>query len=1638
MSDLFGIAKSGLQAYKESLATTGQNIANVGNENYARREANLTEVRSASADVLAVSSNISYGVKIDGITRAFDQFIDLQLQKATSGLSFATSQTLVLEKLEQVLRPSDSTVSTKLNDFFSALSTVSQDPSDIAARNISLDAARSLVSSITSVANGIEDIRELVADTLSVNVKDFNNTLGLLGSIQTEILGNSSPASTPNSLLDQRDAYLKTLSELADIGVEYLKNGSVKLTLGTTGQGLTLLNGLDQKKISMQTVDGVSNIFLANNSSDFLSKIQVQSGELAGNLAADMTLTETKKSLDELAKALVMEFNDIHRFGVDLNGDQGSDFFTLDAVEIMKLSSHESTSQLHVQGEFNSKMGQELKVTYKPTEDLWTVSNSAGDLLQEFTGSTELDGIRISIEGQGARGDAFTVSFNNGSSENLKLKVLDGRKLAAGSFYSVEPAVTNSSNSDLKIEKFEELRTDSLTELNSAFSYPMDATNAINFVSNGALGYLEDVDRISNLTTLKSQASIQFGVAITDLDANSKLKITLGTTEHTFSIGNYLDRVSDYREISELLNEGTLKSDTDSYSFSDLGLFSGGNESSLSVSSAAQPPYLGSQKLNSGNLNNHSGILTASDEGTAKLQIFTREGIHLSGEPLSAEEANQLLSKANGFTQEAKYSAEYIATGSDSNYIGAEISRITTSGEQTKTISGIGFSDNFGVFSDAAGIISEVKNVTDVSGAIVAFDGMSGPDASRFAGSYVISATDYTTSASGSGATFVIDLDTSGAATITMTSSGSGFVDDETITITHDKLGGGGGAPLTFDVNGIKETSDRVAGTYTIGASDYTTNGNGSGATFKVVIDSDGDASVIATGTGSGFVDGETVTITDSNFGGGGGSDFTFDIELANSFPSSRVEMPSDISINTAAGRLADISISKGMMAGQIANKINSEIGVSGVDALATNQLEIFDIPNGRIQFDLYGDSVDPLSLDLTISNRNTQELVSAINENTIETGIVASVSGEGAIMLSKSDGNDISVKNISISSGTLSARQIDNFGEVIQSTPLVIANGQHLISGGQVQLKSPSSFELTIDGTTESSSAKSFENGFINKTHNVDENSTKFDFVANSFVDGNFLEADYLKAVASSSSYKLTLSSDNANENIVSEFKPRLTNEFSSKIISTNLVSEIRGKAPQSRFIGDDFTLSDGFPENGSIIEFTVGEQDYSAKLNNSLEYTISGSNVIIGSESYSFDEALEIIVAASTFSISGPEEERLIVGFEQDGSNFRLFASARDGVLSGHGVVCASTNSSEQKNAFHISDTSGSEIFTAEFDLTQNDQSDFAELVIGSTNYSLSFETAADTITSTSATTLDADGNRVAVQGSITLPAGVVISLVPTDTNMAKMKIVIDESVDEKNIRLKATDNSATFGLITAGAQIVLDADGLVLSNYDNSRVTTISEVSSLADEVVSIEGMSGEDLIILSTGDRKPSVIGEVKAFTQELNPREMTVKVNSSNPETVDIFDTKSGDLLGSRTISSSNNFLFRDFDWVLNGGVSAGDEFQVVTSSNRQDDGTNLDRMIALSTFSESTGKGGYTEQYNSLITSAGYNIQAAEQNLINAKTAHDIALDRKSEFSGVDLDTEAAKLLEQQQAYQALARVLSTAKELLDTLLRSM
>ena len=52
MANLFDIGRSGLNSYRQSLAITGQNIANINTDGYKRRGAELEELSSAKASVL--------------------------------------------------------------------------------------------------------------------------------------------------------------------------------------------------------------------------------------------------------------------------------------------------------------------------------------------------------------------------------------------------------------------------------------------------------------------------------------------------------------------------------------------------------------------------------------------------------------------------------------------------------------------------------------------------------------------------------------------------------------------------------------------------------------------------------------------------------------------------------------------------------------------------------------------------------------------------------------------------------------------------------------------------------------------------------------------------------------------------------------------------------------------------------------------------------------------------------------------------------------------------------------------------------------------------------------------------------------------------------------------------------------------------------------------------------------------------------------------------------------------------------------------------------------------------------------------------------------------------------------------------
>ena len=1444
MSDIYGIAKSGLQAYKEGLATTGQNIANVGNEAYARREAHISEVKSGS-DALQISNSAGYGVKIDGITRAFNQFIDIQLQNAASGFAFSTAQATVLNQLEQVVRPTQGSVSQRLQELFESFNLVAQDPSDLASRHVAVDNAKALASSIVIVANGISDLRNFVSENLETDVSEANGILKQLAEIQEELLGTEPARKAPNDLLDQRDALIKELSNLVEVNVDYKSGGMIDISIGTAGQGRPLLSGVVHSNLVVQQSGGSPKIFLDNSNGGGLSKIQLQSGRISGNLAADIALVETKSALDQMTRKLVSEFNELHNLGTNLNGELGGDFFNLDGVQILKTSDEYSTSQINIAGSTNTKNGESFKVDYDASKDIWSLKNNFGEEIAEFRDTFDFDGIKINIAGKASLGDEFNIEFTDGLSENLNLQLQDGRDLAASSFYLVERDPENVSSTRLSISKFEEPKLSGFANLSEVFSGSQNSANPSNFLNNGVLGVFENVSRINELTSIQTQPKIQFGQDITSLDNNATLTLKLNGTDRNFVLGDIAGTFDNYSVLAEYLNNGAIRSDdADAYSFSDLGLFAGGNSSTLSITSASTPNY---SLLEEGTFGTSTGVLIPGDTGDADIQIFTKEGVHIAGKPLTQLEAASIITQANGFYSSAQYNANYLATDIGDTYIGASIERLTTTGNFVSSISSLG-------------------------------------------------------------------------------------------------------------------TDTAINSNLTVGATA--------------------------------------------------------------AYPTERALMADPIEISTAAGGNISFEVKQGMMAGNIADGLNQTASEYGLKATAFNQIELFDIGDVSIQFELIGDNSEPVAVSASISDGDTSSLVSEINDFSDVTGILAFKSATGAVALKKIDGNDISVRDIVTSDGSaLSVRQLDEFGEVINTE--AVSSGEYIISGGQIKIISTDSFQVSSGLNIADNSNSEFLSSFVKKDHDLGSNSSDYEFKVLGSVDSNNLDAAGINAVAASSSYTFSLSTDNSLEENSVTIKPNSTGQLTSAAVGEALVSGLRSASPQTKLVGNEFEFIDGFPAEQSSIEFQLGNENYLAVLKTEASYEIDGTNVIIDGETLTQTEALERLVRTSSFDISGPEENRIYVGFEESGSGFRLFASAKDGILSGDGLRLSDNNSASQKSLFHLdNNVAGSTITTimsGEFDLTQGAQLDFARIVSGSNEFNLDFDPVAVPKVS--------PANPV---------AGISVEIEDLGNNQGRLLINIDQSTTDLDVRLKANDNSASFGIVTSTAQLTLGEQGFKVSNHDNQRVTSSAEVSSLSNTVFNIEDLAGEDLLVYAKGNGKISLLGGSQVSTDEIDSREITARVTMDKNKSVELFDYASGDYLGTRELSDSNNFFFRNFNWQFDGNLVDDDAFNVLNSTARKDDASNLLNMSKLAELSEASGKGGYNQIYTDLVVDVGFNVRSSEQGLETSQIIYDAAVDRKSEFSGVDLDTEAARLLEQQQAYQALAKVLSTAKEMIDTLLRFM
>ncbi len=242
-------------------------------------------------------------------------------------------------------------------------------------------------------------------------------------------------------------------------------------------------------------------------------------------------------------------------------------------------------------------------------------------------------------------------------------------------------------------------------------------------------------------------------------------------------------------------------------------------------------------------------------------------------------------------------------------------------------------------------------------------------------------------------------------------------------------------------------------------------------------------------------------------------------------------------------------------------------------------------------------------------------------------------------------------------------------------------------------------------------------------------------------------------------------------------------------------------------------------------------------------------------------------------------------------------------------------------------------------------------------------------------------------------------------------------------------AVGNVPGAGFVTLGAAVGAADGGLVVTAQDLAPDLAFA-AQGLATQRLSLNGLPSEELLVGMTGTGALTLAGGTTAGV-DAPPRLMLQVVDATQRE-VAVLDAVTGDRIAGGYLGADGQGTIGGYAITLGAGAVTGDRYALLPAGAGSGDGANLQALIGAW-----SGAGSLTERFNILVSDIGSQTAAA-RTAENAATSRLTAAEMaEANLSAVDLNTEAARLLQLQQAYQANARALSVARDLFDTLLKT-
>ncbi|WP_285416810.1 flagellar hook-associated protein FlgK [Pseudomonas sp. efr-133-TYG-5] len=496
---LLNIGMSGLAASQSSLATTGNNIANVDTAGYSRQQT----VQGTKSSQQFGNVFIGTGTTLADVRRVYNSYLESQLHTATSLNSEAVAYQGQATALDASLSDTNTGLTGVLQKFFTSMQGVSTSATDDTSRQSVLTGAQALTSRFNALAKQLNDQNTTLNGSLGDMASQVNKLATSIANLNQKIGEISTSGGQPNDLLDTRNEAVRQLSEL--VGAQVVERGSSfdiyvgsgqPLVIGNTTNTLSTVPSKDDpSRMGIQMDRGSSTIDITS---------VISGGEIGGLLTYRKEVLDP--SLNELGRvALVVadQINSQQAQGIDKNGDFGAALFN-------NINSAALVSQRSIAQAGNSAGSGNLDVTIKDTGKLTTsdyqvtftsatnysVKRSDGTDMGSFSTTTTpppvIDGFTLALNGGAlSAGDTFKVTPTRNAAASIQTVLTDPKKIAAAAPLTGVASANNAGTytQPTLTDSIDIYNPASQAELQNALKYSTPVKLVFGAVSGGSQSY---------------------------------------------------------------------------------------------------------------------------------------------------------------------------------------------------------------------------------------------------------------------------------------------------------------------------------------------------------------------------------------------------------------------------------------------------------------------------------------------------------------------------------------------------------------------------------------------------------------------------------------------------------------------------------------------------------------------------------------------------------------------------------------------------------------------------------------------------------------------------------------------------------------------------------------------------------------------------------------------------------------------------------------------------------------------------------------------------------------------------------------------------------------------------------------------